>query len=88
MVQLLNRTNELNATNNRYTLESIKEDYNNKAIKMFKVNLKDNFGDYGLIADAVVEEIERKFQSGEILAVCCNLLWNESLDVPDIDHVI
>jgi len=33
------------------------------------------------------DEIERKFKSGEILAVCCKDLWSESLDVPEIKHV-
>lgn len=35
-----------------------------------------------------IEAIERKFRSGEILGVTCNALWEESLDVKDIKHVV
>jgi methoxymalonate biosynthesis protein len=52
VVQLLNRTNELNATVNRKTLDEIK---NNKDL-ILVAELKDKFGDYGIIAEAIIEE--------------------------------
>jgi len=56
--QLLNRTNELNATANRYTLEQLKESYENNKDVVMVVELKDKFGDYGLIAETILENKE------------------------------
>ena len=53
--QLLNRTNELNATSNRYTLEQLKESYEENNDIVMVVELKDKFGDYGLIAETILE---------------------------------
>ncbi len=53
--QLLNRTNELNATSNRYTLEQLKESYEKNKDIVLVVELKDKFGDYGLIAETILE---------------------------------
>jgi superfamily II DNA or RNA helicase len=35
-----------------------------------------------------IDAIYQKYRSGEILAVTCNALWEESMDVPDIKHVV
>jgi FkbH-like protein len=53
--QLLNRTNELNATANRYTLEQLKGTYEKNNDVIMVVELKDKFGDYGLIAETILE---------------------------------
>ncbi len=53
--QLLNRTNELNATANRYSLESLKESYEKNNDIVMIVELTDKFGDYGLIAESIIE---------------------------------
>jgi FkbH-like protein len=55
ITQLLNRTNELNATNNRYSFEEIKELFNDEKHKFIIVNLSDKFGNYGLIAESLIE---------------------------------
>ena len=55
VTQLLNRTNELNATSNRYTLEQLKESFENKGDIVMVVELNDKFGDYGLIAETFIE---------------------------------
>ena len=52
--QLINRTNELNATANRYSLEELKEGYDKKGDIVLVVELTDKFGDYGLIAESII----------------------------------
>lgn len=52
--QLLNRTNELNATNNRYTLEELKISYKNNNDIIFVVELTDKFGEYGIIGESII----------------------------------
>lgn len=41
----------------------------------------------GKMDKRVVKKIADEFKAGRILAVCCNDLWTESIDVPDIKHV-
>ena len=53
--QLLNRTNELNATGNRYNLEDLKMSYVNNKDIVLVVELTDKFGEYGLIAETILE---------------------------------
>ena len=55
VVQLFNRTNELNTTGNKYTLECLKSSYDKGEIEIFISELKDKFGDYGLIAECIVD---------------------------------
>jgi len=55
VVQLLNRTNELNATGNRYQLEELKTSYKVNGDKIFVAELTDKFGDYGLIAESIID---------------------------------
>tara|TARA_Y100000310_G_scaffold94862_2_gene92652 strand:- start:1117 stop:2169 length:1053 start_codon:yes stop_codon:yes gene_type:complete len=52
--QLLNRTNELNATQNRYKLEDLKDSYEKNKDIIFVVDLVDKFGNYGLIAESII----------------------------------
>ena len=52
--QLLNRTNELNATSNRYELNELKESYEKNKDIVLVVELTDKFGDYGLIAESII----------------------------------
>lgn len=58
VVQLLNRTNELNATGNRYELEELKKSYEINKDKIIVVELTDKFGDYGLIAESIIDTRE------------------------------
>ncbi|GEM_PF-1556909 len=52
--QLLNRTNELNATGNRYELKQLKESYEKNHDIVLVVEMTDKFGDYGLIAETII----------------------------------
>src|SRR3989338_7845433 len=52
--QLLNRTNELNATGNRYKLEDLKKSYEKNKDIVLVVELTDKFGDYGLISESII----------------------------------
>jgi len=54
--QLLNRTNELNATSNRYKLEDLKESYVKNKDIVLVVELVDKFGEYGLIAESIIQK--------------------------------
>ncbi len=56
VTQLLNRTNELNVTSNRYGLEQLKESFEKNHDIVMVVELKDKFGDYGLIAETILEQ--------------------------------
>ncbi len=56
VTQLLNRTNELNATTNRYSLEQLKESFQKNHDVVMVVELRDKFGDYGLIAETIIEQ--------------------------------
>lgn len=55
VVQLLNRTNELNATVNRYTLKELEKSYKDNNEKILVVELIDKFGEYGLIAESIID---------------------------------
>ncbi|MBI2653381.1 HAD-IIIC family phosphatase [Candidatus Woesearchaeota archaeon] len=52
--QLINRTNELNATGNRYELKELKESYEKNGDIILVVELTDKFGEYGLIAESII----------------------------------
>lgn len=55
ITQLLNRTNELNATVNRYTMEKLKESQKINNDKIYIASIKDKFGEYGLIAETIID---------------------------------
>jgi FkbH-like protein len=73
VVQLLNRTNELNATVNRYILEQITKEFKEGKVKVFVSELQDKFGEYGIIAEAILEPQEGGFFIRD-LAVSCRTL--------------
>jgi len=70
IVQLLNRTNELNATNNRYNLEDVKREHETGEIKIFVIDLTDKFGDYGLIAEAITTESKEECFIRDLTVSC------------------
>ena len=55
VVQLFNRTNELNTTGNRYELEKLEKAYYNGEVEVYVSELTDKFGDYGLIAECILD---------------------------------
>ncbi len=70
VVQLFNRTNELNTTGNRYTLEQLKNSYDNGEIEIFVSELKDKFGDYGLIAECIVDTRTDSWEIKDLTVSC------------------
>lgn len=74
VVQLLNRTNELNATGNRYALEELKKSYETNKDKIFVVELQDKFGDYGLIAETIIDTKEPGIWFIRDLTVSCRTM--------------
>ena len=73
VVQLINRTNELNATGNRYELEKLKKSCESNTCKIIVAELSDKFGDYGLIAESVIETKPKEWFIKE-LAVSCRTM--------------
>ncbi|MDD5043635.1 MAG: HAD-IIIC family phosphatase [Patescibacteria group bacterium] len=74
VTQLLNRTNELNATGNRYQLDELKKSFEVNKDKVFIVELTDKFGDYGLIAETIIDTTEPGVWSIRDLTVSCRTM--------------
>ncbi len=74
VVQLLNRTNELNATGNRYELEELKKSYEINKDKILVAEMTDKFGDYGLIAETIIDTVEPYIWSIRDLTVSCRTM--------------
>lgn len=74
VVQLLNRTNELNAAGNRYQLEDLKESYEINKDKIFVVELSDKFGDYGLVAESIIDTTEPDVWFIRDLTISCRTM--------------
>ncbi|HLD58691.1 MAG TPA: HAD-IIIC family phosphatase [archaeon] len=72
--QLLNRTNELNTTCNRYSLEDLQKDFGSGKIQIMVAELTDKFGDYGLIAECVFECLGKEELSIRDLTVSCRTM--------------
>ena len=70
--QLLNRTNELNTRKSRRSLEEIKEIYKQDSKKILVSELKDSFGEYGVVAEAIVDA--KKTWNIIDLAVSCRTM--------------
>ena len=70
VVQLFNRTNELNTTGNRYELEKLKKQYENGEIKVYVSELKDKFGDYGLIAECILDTRTQDWEIKDLTVSC------------------
>ena len=70
VVQLFNRTNELNTTGNRYELDKLKKSYDNKEIEVFVSELTDKFGDYGLIAECIIDTKTKDWEIKDLTVSC------------------
>lgn len=71
IIQLLNRTNELNATGNKYKMEELKKSREENGDMIIVCGLTDKFGDYGLIAESIVETKEKGVWFIRDLTVSC-----------------
>lgn len=74
VVQLLNRTNELNATGNRYELNELKQSYETNKDIILIAELQDKFGDYGLIAETIIDSTEPDVWFIRDLTVSCRTM--------------
>lgn len=74
VIQLLNRTNELNATGNRYGLEDLKRSYEVNKDRILVAELTDKFGDYGLIAETIIDTTEPGVWFVRDLTVSCRTM--------------
>ncbi|MAG47688.1 hypothetical protein CL617_03705 [archaeon] len=70
VVQLFNRTNELNVTGNRYEFDKLKKSYDDKEIEIFVAELNDKFGDYGLIAEVMVDTRTSEWEIKDLTVSC------------------
>ena len=70
VVQLFNRTNDLTTTGNRYELEKLKNSYKNNEIKIIVAELKDKFGDYGLIAETIIDTRTEDWEIKDLTVSC------------------
>ena len=70
VVQLFNRTNEMNTTGNRYELEKLKKQYDNGEIEIYVSELTDKFGDYGLIAECIVDTRTKDWEIMDLTVSC------------------
>jgi len=74
VIQLLNRTNELNATGNHYKLKELKKSYQINKDKILVVELNDKFGNYGLIAESIIDTKEPDVWFIRDLTVSCRTM--------------
>jgi len=74
VVQLLNRTNELNATGNRYELDELMNSYQLNKDIVLVVELEDKFGDYGLIAETIIDTQDSDIWFIKDLTVSCRTM--------------
>lgn len=71
VIELLQRTNQLNATLKRTELNELLNFYNNtKNFLIYSVFLEDKFGDYGMIGVCIVEKLEKHWNINEIAFSC------------------
>ncbi len=70
VVQLFNRTNEMNTTGNRYELDKLKEQYDNGEIEVYVSELTDKFGDYGLIAECLIDTRTKDWEIKDLTVSC------------------
>ena len=70
ITNLANRTNELNAVRNRYNEGEIERFISDNNYIIYVVYLRDKFGDYGLIAEAIVERNENEWFIKDVCVSC------------------
>ncbi|MEK6933219.1 MAG: HAD-IIIC family phosphatase, partial [Nanoarchaeota archaeon] len=70
VVQLFNRTNEMNTTGNRYELNKLKKQYEDGEIEVYVSELTDKFGDYGLIAECIIDTRTKDWEIKDLTVSC------------------
>jgi len=71
---LSNRTNEMNAARNRYSDGDIERFINSENYILPIVFLKDKFGDYGLIGEAIIEKVSNEEWFLKDICVSCRVM--------------
>jgi FkbH-like protein len=74
ITDLANRTNEMNATRNRYTEDQIENIINDDKYDMWVGYLSDKFGDYGLIAEVIIQKIDEYTWDINDFSVSCRTI--------------
>ena len=70
VAELIQRTNQLNATTIRHDRSKINEFHKSKLHKIFVCNLWDKYGEYGLIGVTIVEENQKIWDIDTLLFSC------------------
>jgi len=86
ITDLANRTNEFNATRNRYSEGEIESFIKDNTHILYVVYLRDRFGDYGLIAEAVIEKRETEWFIKDICVSCRTT--GRGLGTKLLEHII
>ena len=73
VTELIQRTNQLNATAVRYSKEEILEFHKSSEYKIYVVNLYDKYGEYGLIGVTLIRKEEQKWIM-EVLTFSCRAM--------------
>ena len=73
VTELIQRTNQLNATAVRYSKEEILEFHKSSDYKIYVVNLYDKYGEYGLIGVTLIRKEEQKWIM-EVLTFSCRAM--------------
>jgi len=70
IINLANRTNELNASRTRYTEKQIKDILEHPSYLVNIITLKDNYGDYGIIGEAIIKREPTKWIVQDLCISC------------------
>jgi FkbH-like protein len=70
IMELMNRTSQLNATGMIYSEESVRHFLNDSAYRIYVALLKDRFVDYGKIGIAICQQYDRKWRVLSFLVSC------------------
>lgn len=73
VVELIQRTNQLNTSIRRYTKAEVIEMHGNKKYKIYTLRVKDRFGEYGLVG-VVVVQIENQEWFISLLLLSCRVM--------------
>lgn len=71
-IQIIQKTNQFNLSNIKYSFEELKEI--DKKEKVFMVNLKDIYGDHGLISLVIIKSLNKKILIIDTFILSCRIL--------------
>ena len=86
ITNLANRTNELNAARNRYSKGQIESFINDNNYIVYVVYLRDKYGDYGLIAEAIIEKRPKEWFIKDICVSCRTM--GRGLGTTLLEHIM